>query len=329
MSTLAVTASPPRPATGRWTEWIGMLGGIFLGAVLLVAAWSKAIDPAAFAEQIRVDGLAGLLPAHAVALIALALEAGLGLALLLGVRRLWVLAPAALLVALFVFLTSRSYWQAANGTAPAASCGCFGNLVERTPAQAFWQDLLLLVPALLLSFLGRPRSTERLPVPKARTAAALLGAAAAPLLAWKAPALPLDDLATRLHPGITVQELCAGSGEARICLPTAVSGIDQGKNLIVIADLEDAKLTGSIDALNAFVGRPGNPTLWVLTASTPEQQRAFYWRWGPKFNVREVPRELLRPLYRTLPRSFLVENGRVTRTYSGLAPLAAASPSPT
>src|SRR5215218_7729998 len=135
--------------------WLGTAAGVFLGAVLLVAVWAKALDPAAFAEQIRIEGLDILFSAQAMALIALALEAGLGLALLLGVRRLWVLVPAALLVAFFVFLTGRAWWLSAHGLREAESCGCFGNLVQRTPAQAFWQDTLLLVPALLLSFVGR------------------------------------------------------------------------------------------------------------------------------------------------------------------------------
>ena len=57
-----------------------------------------------------------------------------------------------------------------------AGCGCFGNLVQRTPAEAFWQDLLLLVPPLLLAFGWRDARAARA---AARTAAAALGAAGA------------------------------------------------------------------------------------------------------------------------------------------------------
>ena len=132
---------PPR----RLGRAIGTLGGCVLGGILLVAVWGKALDPAAFAEQIHADGLDRLLPAGVLALLALALEAGIGLALLLAVRRLWVLVPASLLVVFFLLLNGRAYWLAAHGqAAAAASCGCFGNLVQRTPAEAFWQDLALL-----------------------------------------------------------------------------------------------------------------------------------------------------------------------------------------
>src|SRR3954469_12746885 len=99
----AIETTPSVPAVSRSSHsigwWLGTFGGAFLGCVLLVAVWAKALDPAGFAEQIHAEGLDGFLPAQAVALIALVLEAGLGLALLLGLRRPWVLVPATLLVA--------------------------------------------------------------------------------------------------------------------------------------------------------------------------------------------------------------------------------------
>jgi hypothetical protein len=323
------TESLAAPHPVLW--WVGTFAGAVLGGVLLFAAWAKAIDPAAFADQIHTQGLDFLLPARAIALAALALETGLGLALLLGVRKTWVLVPATLLVVFFLGLTARAWWLAAHGLLAAGeSCGCFGNLVQRTPAQAFLEDLLLLVPA-LAAWAGRER---RPPVfPPARTAVALLGALAAVLFGWKAPALPLDDLATRLHPGLKAGEICAGEGAQRVCLDSIIPELRQGESLVVIAGLDAAgntantALTRNIDALNAYAGTAGNPTLWVLTAATAEQQRAFFWKWGPQFQIREAPPELLRPLYRRLPRSFQVKDGRVTRTFSGLPPLARAASS--
>src|SRR4051812_41007920 len=169
-STQTSLAQPPQPRIAvpksprplLW--WVGTFAGAFLGCVLLFAVWAKMIDPGAFATQIQTEGLDFLIPAQGVALIALALEAGLGLALLLGVRRKWVLIPATLLVAFFVSLTGRAWWLAAHGLRDAGeSCGCFGNLVQRTPAQAFWQDLALLVPALLLAWVGRERRPPLFP----------------------------------------------------------------------------------------------------------------------------------------------------------------------
>lgn len=311
-----------------WRRMLGTLGGVLLGAVLLVAAWAKALDPAAFAAQIGREGLDFAFPAAAMALVALAVEVFLGAALVLGVRRPFVLWPAAALVALFLFLTGRTWWQDVHGTLPpdAESCGCFGNLVERTPAEAFWQDLLLLVPALLLAFTAR--SGEQLwrvdrPLPRWRLGLAATLTAAVLALAWKAPELPLDDLATRLKPGVEARALCAGSGAngAEVCLDDIVPELAEGEHVVVLADLDDA-FGASVEQLNAYHLADGGPALWVVSSASEEDLFAFRFGHGPAFEVREAPPALVRPLYRTLPRSFLVRAGTVVETYSGLPPLA-------
>src|SRR3954447_5142794 len=321
----APTPTAPRaPRPILW--WVGTFGGAFLACVLLFAVWAKAIDPPSFVGQIHTEGLDFLLPARAVAVVALALEAGLGLLLLFGVRRKWVLTPATLLVAFFLSLTGRAWWLAAHGQRDAAeSCGCFGNLVQRTPGQAFWQDPAPLVPALLLAWAGRERRPPLFP-PK-RTTFAVIGTLAVLLFAWKAPELPIDDLATRLHPGVTMSKTCAGEGAQRVCLQEIIPELRQGENVVVMAKLDDPGLTGAVDALNAYANGP-HPALWLLTSATAEQQRAFFWKWGPSFQIREAPPELLRPLYRRLPRSFVVKDGRVTQAFQGLPPAVQASHPP-
>jgi len=112
----------PRPAAagGRFDVVLGAVGwagGAFLGGVLVFGGVVKALDPQAFVRQIEIEGLDFLLPAVAVTAIALALEMGLGSALMLGLRRMWVLAPSALLVAFFLFLTGRSYYRDLRGIA--------------------------------------------------------------------------------------------------------------------------------------------------------------------------------------------------------------------
>ncbi len=318
--------APERPAAG-WTRFLGIAGGVVLGAVFLVAAWAKALDPRAFAAQITSEGLDFLLPAAAVALTALALEVFLGGALLLAVRRWWILWPTTALVAFFLFLTGRSYWRFARGeVSEDAGCGCFGNLVERTPAEAFWQDLLVMVPALLLAFLGRGRGAA---LPKVRLAAVAAATLGVVLLAWKAPELPLDDLATRLKPGVEAMAICAGSAEDgnRVCMDAVLPEIAEGEHLVVIAELEDGPLADHVEALNEYHWAGSGPTLWVLTAATSEQLFGFRFSRGPSFELREAPAALLRPLYRTLPRSFLVKGGKVVETYSGLPPLDSDTPS--
>ncbi len=306
--------------------WVGTIAGALLGIVFLVAVWAKALDPSAFAEQIHTEGLDFLLSAQAVAVIALALEAGLGLALVFGVRRLWVLGPAALLVAFFLVLTGRGWYLSAHGLLPeTAGCSCFGNLVQRSPAEAFWRDLLLLVPALLFAFLGRDRRGRLFP--PLRTAAVVLGTAGVLVFAWKAPALPLDDLATRLRPGSEVAEICVDQSEKPVCLNTVAGGLMKGEHLVVIADIADPAFRQAVGALNAAAGDPAGPQVWVLSAAASEQIFQFRWTQGPVFKLVEAPGPLLRPLYRRLPRSFRVKDGEVVETWSGLPPLAQRSAS--
>jgi uncharacterized membrane protein YphA (DoxX/SURF4 family) len=309
------TPAGPRPRF----YWAGTIAGALLGAVFLIAVWAKALDPSAFAEQIRTEGLDFLFSAQAVALLALALEAGLGLALLLGVRRLWVLVPTALLVGFFVFLTGRAWWLSAHGLRTEAGCGCFGNLVQRSPAEAFWQDLLLLVPPLGLAFLGRDRRGRLFP--PLRTAAVALGTLGVAVFAWKSPELPLDNLATRLRPGVEVDRICADQSENPLCLSTIAADLMQGEHLVVIADLADPAFRQSVAALNDAHNDPDGPRVWVLSAATPEQVNEFHWTQGPAFKVVEAPTPLLRPLYRRLPRAFRVKDGEVVETWAGLPPL--------
>ncbi len=314
-------ATADSPARGRSAaRLIGTAAAVALGLVLLVAVWGKAINPAAFVEQVQMEGLATTAAgATAVAYVALALEAGLGLALVTGVRRLWVLLPAAGLAVFFLFLTGRAYWRYSQGLLEeGVACGCFGNLLSRTPAEAFWQDLALLAPAAVLMFLGRPREGG---APRRRAALAAAAAAAAVLLAWRAPNLPLDDLATRLRPGVEVAALCAGGdGPEAICLDALVPELDGGEHLVVLSGLEEPAFLAALDGLNARVLEPGEERLWVVTAAPPEQVKSFEWTRAPAFEVREAPVQLLRPLYRELPRSFRVSAGRVVATYRGLPP---------
>lgn len=314
-----VHAADPATATPVWRRAVGLAAAVTLGGVLLVAAWAKAIDPESFRQQIRSEGLDLFGLAGGVALAALALEIALGAALVLGIRRWWVLLPTAGLVAFFLFLTGRAYWRFEQGLLAAdEGCGCFGNLLMRTPAEAFWQDLVLLGVPLALAGLGRPRRATSLP----RRRLALVGVVtvAGLLLAWRAPELPLDDWATRLRPGVSIAALCAGEEGAadRICLDAVVSELDRGRNWVIISSLEEESFLQALPRLNELALAGGGPGMWVVTAASPETVAGFSWTRAPAFEVREAPASLLRPLHRRLPRSFLVEDGTVVETRSGL-----------
>lgn len=310
----------PSEAAGGTTmrSLAGWTGGLILGAVLVFGAWAKILDPSAFAEQITNEGLDFLLPAGWVALIAIALEVGLGFALLLGLRKRGILAASGLLVIFFLFLTGRAYIKYMNGTLDEShGCGCFGNLVQRTPAEAFWQDLFLLVPPWLLAAWGRVRGEARSGA--ARWAVVAVATIGGLLLSWKSPDLPLDDLATTLGEGVEVADLCTGADEERLCLETVAPELATGRHLVVVTELDTPDFLEAVDGLNAMAMQ--GEGLMVLAEATIEESQAFFWEYAPSFEIREAPGSLLAPMYRTLPRSFVVVDGRIEQTHVGLPDL--------
>jgi uncharacterized membrane protein YphA (DoxX/SURF4 family) len=324
MNDAPLTAAPPSPAAGpqppaAWRRVAGFVGGLVLGGVLLFAGWAKALDPEAFTRQVRDEGLEILLPAAAIALVALAIEFFLGTALMLGVRSRLVLWPTTALVAFFIFLTGRTYWNSLRGIEPpSSSCGCFGRMLERTPGEAFWQDLLLLLPPLLLAWLAITPGKAR-----GRLAVAAVVTCGLTLFAFKAPDLPLDDYVTALKPEVKTGELCAGNAAlgARTCLDGIVPELALGAHLLIVADISADAFKSKVSELNEFHWLEGAPKLWVLSSATEEELFQLKFGHGPSFEIREAPAPLLSTFYRRLPRSFLVQDGEVVETFDGIPPL--------
>jgi hypothetical protein len=183
---------------------LSLIGAIFLGGILVIATFGKVLDPILLVQEIRNEGLDIVLSANSVTLIALALEMGLGMALLLGMRNLIVLIPSSLLVAFFLFLTGKNFWLVVTGQRDNSSdCGCFGVFMERTATEAFWQDLLLLVPALVLSFLDRKALHAALS--RWKTVVSLLSAAAVVLYTVFVVGMPAE-LASVEDEGVEISE---------------------------------------------------------------------------------------------------------------------------
>lgn len=290
-------------ATGaRLTAVAGGLAARLLGLVLLVAAYAKALDPPLFATQI--GDLVPLSPslAHAVALAMIAFEGGLGAALLAGWRHPLVLAVSSVTFVAFLGIVA---WQMAYPSESAGSCGCFGQLMERTPQQALVEDVVFVVLS-AVAWLGRPT-----PAPS-RWLATAAGALAAGGLAIAAPSLPLDDHATALAPGVTVDATK---------LDEVVPELRSGRHLVLVLDRAAPDAAARIAELNTRLRLPGGgTTVWGVADDDPALANAFMWSAGPAFEVRSAPAAMLRTLYRTLPRSALVDDGRIVATWTGFPP---------
>lgn len=283
-------------------EWLGRLAAIVLGVVLLVAAYAKALDPRLFASQ-----LSDLLPLDASLALPLAIaivgyEAGLGAALVRGWRHPLVLTAT---TATFVVFVGVVAWHLMQPNEPVGGCGCFGQLVERTPLQALYEDLAFLALS-GLAWLGATASHT------SRWRWTLLSAGGAMALAVCAPWLPLDDYATALKPGASV---------SATKLDAVVPELRTGRHLVLLLDRADSATRSHIATLNTALHLPGGATpVWGVAADDPALALEFVWAAGPAFEVRGAPPTVLRRLYRTLPRSALVDGGTVVRTWSGLPP---------
>jgi hypothetical protein len=281
-------------------EWLGRLAAIVLGVVLLIAAYAKALDPQLFAQQ-----LSDLLPlptavAVPLAVLLIGYEAGLGAALARGWRHPLVLAAT---TATFVAFVAVVAWHLMQPTEPIGGCGCFGQLVERTPLQALYEDLAFVALA-GLAWLGGTAATP------SRWGWMLLSAAGSMVLAVSAPSLPLDDHATALAPGVSV---------SATKLDAIVPELRTGRHLVLLLDRADPATRAQIAGLNAALRLPGGATpVWGFAADDPALALEFLWSAGPAFEVRGAPPTVLRRLYRTLPRSALLDAGQVVRTWSGL-----------
>jgi hypothetical protein len=278
---------------------------------MLFAAFGKLIDPAAFEEIVSAKGLDILLPAWVWVYVVVAAQVLIGAALILGIRKWHVLVPAGLLLGVFIYLSTKNYLAPEDDQ---GGCGCFGALLSRSPEEAFWQDLML-VPLLGLACLFRPIGT--LPLRHAVTA---LAGAAAVVLTYLSPQLPFDDLATKLHVGAKIKEICVGQGkETSACLNEIVEEEGAGEHLIVIGDIHDAALH---PALNEYAKGEFEPFVtFVDDLTKTELEDLDYGELAPSFEVYPAPKALLRALYRRLPRSFLVRDGVVVEIFDGLPPL--------
>lgn len=271
-----------------------------LGAILLVAAVAKAVDLPAFEDEIIA--LIPLPPAaaRAFALAILGLEAGLGTALVTGERTGATLLLANALFATFVGIAMSRLAPGAAGS----SCGCFGRLLERSPVVALAENLAFFGLSLLAWIPGGVAARMRRRWPPLAAALACAG------FALLAPGLPLDDLVTDLAPGRAVA--ATGLGEV---LPELATG----RHLVVLLDRRDPAAAVQVSVLNDRLRPPeGAVRVWGVADRDPEAAAAFLWTAAPAFDVREAPRAVLRRLHRALPRSALVEDGRVVRTWSGL-----------
>ncbi len=293
----------PRPRAARARRAAGHAARVILGLIFVMAGLLKAIDPAEFARQMAGYGLIGAGASRLASPLLIALELTLGIALLVGFRPRPSAIVAAALLALFIAIEAHGISQGRT-----EACGCFGAYVQRTPGQVIVEDLIFIGLALLSlwglrSWGGAPRRPAALAV--------FAGGVLSLALAAASPHLPIDSLITSLRPGASVADLG---------LAGAVPELETGRRLVALIDVTDEAAVDVAARLDAIATRPGAPDVIALTPATEEERLAFTWTAVPEFDLVNVDRPVLKRLYRSLPRFFLVVDGRVGAIWDGAVP---------
>ncbi|WP_313382097.1 BT_3928 family protein [Proteiniphilum saccharofermentans] len=126
------------------------LSRIIVGATFLFSGFVKAVDPLGFTYKIEdylIElGLTHLFPlALPAAVFMVTAEFALGVFLLLGIYRKWVVR---LIFVFMVFFTPLTLWIAIAN--PVEDCGCFGDAFVISNWQTFYKNIILLAGVILL-----------------------------------------------------------------------------------------------------------------------------------------------------------------------------------
>jgi len=277
---------------GRHITW---LLAPALGLFFLVAVAAKALDPVAFAAQVEAyEIVSGAGLTRALAWTIIAAECVLAACLLAGVQRRRALLGGGVLLALFAAVSA---WAWVQGQQHA--CGCFGTFVERTPAETFFEDLVLLAcVGLALSY--RP-ATAHAPAGWQRLLTVSLA-----VLAFSVP-----PLVGRLDPALDIGKSISDLGlEAYLA--------SEPDSRTIYAFLEPLNTGPDYDTLQALAY--GGASVVALSTADSEEIEAFRWKSGPAFDIVNVSGVTLRRLSQDRPGAFLVKEGRVSAIWRDRIP---------
>ncbi|HYS06638.1 MAG TPA: MauE/DoxX family redox-associated membrane protein [Candidatus Dormibacteraeota bacterium] len=304
----AATEAHALQRNARWPSWrggLGHAGRILLGAIFLFSGIAKGLTPSEFTQQVAGYGILGPRLTALAAPALIVFEIVLGVALVCAVRP--VLTAGASIVLLLIFIGIEAYGLSAGRT---EACGCFGAYSSRTPAEVIGEDLLFVLLGAIAIWGSRGWEGLRAGGAGAVLVASLLISTA---FVVASPSLPFFNIPviTRLAPGAVLADLK---------LEKRLPALAEGRHLVALFDVTDARAAGIAEALNALAATQGAPPILGLTPSTEQEIDAFLWTAVPAFEVKRIDREVIPVLYRRLPRFFLVDSGRVTAVYDGAPP---------
>ncbi|MBW2108383.1 MAG: hypothetical protein JRI36_06955 [Deltaproteobacteria bacterium] len=293
--------------------WAGRVLMVVVGLVFVAAALVKSSDMELFVRQIRAYGIVVDRPLVVIgAWVLVAMELGLGAALMTGFRPRGMLCATTVLLLFFFGITG---WAWFSGTAD--ECGCFGAWFERTPGQAAVEDLVLVAATLLAwACLGDVRGA-RTSWKKWTVVAATVAGLALPA-AFGLP--PVSENARS-----SVEFSSGNLGHF------AIEGVDPlalhtGTYLVVIMGTGCEHCRASVPQINALADTPGLPPIIALCMDDEPARTRFVQEFGASFRLGKISEDVFWRLLgdAEMPRTLLTRNGRIERSWDGKIPEAEA-----
>ncbi len=281
---------------------IARLLAAVVALIFIAASGIKAFDPAGFAEQIASYHILPGSLSLAAAWFFIIVEFTLAAALLLHVKPELFIPLMMVLLAGFIGVTVYALAQGIGG-----NCGCFGNVVHRTPQQTLLEDLLMLA-ALLFSFIvlrNDPRRMRGLKAPLLLAAAALLIAG----VTGFHDRLPVDTYVTELR-----------VGRRFTSWPTENLYLDlnSGRRLVFLFTTGSRQIEQEIREMNAVAQTKGTPQAVGLIIDGSAGLNTLVFQYGVSFPIGALEPRFAKNLYRSLPRAFLLDQGVVRQVWNGI-----------
>ncbi len=284
-----------------------------IGVILLLAGVLKAWAPLDFSRQIADYGIITQ-PALVTVLawLMIVVECALGTALIVGYRRRIAVPAAIVLVVMFLGAVGWAWYSGST-----EDCGCFGSWAKRTPAEAFLEDLWMLVMIAGAWVLSR-REPIRFRVWRfGAVAASILAAVAVTAVASGSDRQSADPL-VRLKAGSPAKKEFAG---------LKISGLDadleRGNWLVMLMDTGCSHCQQSIPEVNRLAGvQDLGAAVVALCSNSQKEVDWFKGKFKPEFPLGRVSYDDFMRLFERgrTPRMMLISEASVIRIWDGTVP---------
>jgi uncharacterized membrane protein YphA (DoxX/SURF4 family) len=291
---------------------------VAIGLVLLIAGGLKAWEPLDFIRQIgdyQIITAPGLIKLTAWVMIIF--EIALGTALIVGYRRRLAVPVAALLLLGFLVMLGWA-WH----TGSTEDCGCFGSWVKRTPAEAFTEDLVMLIVVGFGWSLHRHEERHRSSWRPVIVVLAVLAGLSVTILASNSARQSTDPL----------QRMKATTGQPNLFAGVEVSDLplrlDAGPRVVVLLDTGCEHCQASVPELNRLYAelQSRDIPLVALCTNTPAEIAAFTSRFKAGFPLGRISSSNFTKLFERgrPPRLLVARDGELLKIWDGMVPPVAA-----